>query len=154
MKGAAVRRAIELPVLIVVATALAIGLAVEKTGLATLAATGVLAAGSSLGPIAMLVVVYVCTNILTELITHKAAAVLMLPVALAVAEQLGADPKAFAVVVCIGAAASFLTPIGYQTNLMVMAPGGYRYGDYFRSGLPVSLLVMAVTVTMCALVWL
>jgi di/tricarboxylate transporter len=154
VKGAAVRRAVELPVLIVVASALAIGLAVEKTGLAALAASGVLAAGSSLGPVAMLVVVYACTNVLTELITHKAAAVLMLPVGLAVAERLGADPKAFAVAVCIGAAASFLTPIGYQTNLMVMAPGGYRYGDYVRAGFPVSLLVMAVTVTVCALVWL
>lgn len=154
VKGAAVRRAVELPVLIVVASALAIGLAVEKTGLAAVAASGVMAAGANLGPVAMLVVVYVCTNILTELITHKAAAVLMLPVALTVAERLGADPKAFAVVVCIGAAASFLTPIGYQTNLMVMAPGGYRYGDYFRAGLPVSLLVMAVTVTMCRFVWL
>jgi di/tricarboxylate transporter len=154
LKGTAARRAVELPVLVVVASALAIGLAVEKSGLAGVAAKGVLTAGSALGPVAMIAVVYACTNVLTELVTHKAAVVLMLPVALAVAKTLGAEPKAFAVAVCIAAAASFLTPIGYQTNLMVMAPGGYRYGDYFRSGFPVSLLVMAVTVTACVLVWL
>lgn len=156
LKGSALRQAVDFPVLVVVASALALGLAVEKTGLGAVAASGVLGlgAGAHLGPVAMIAVVYLCTNVLTELITHKAAAVLMLPVALAVAEQLGANPKAFAVAVCIGAAASFLTPIGYQTNLMVMGPGGYRYGDYVRSGLPVSLLVFAVTVAACTFVWL
>jgi di/tricarboxylate transporter len=154
IRGREARASVDVPVLVVVAAALGIGLAVENTGLAAVAARGVLAAGAQMGPVATLALVYLCTNILTELITHKAAAVLMLPVALAVATQTGAEPKAFAVAVCIGAAASFLTPIGYQTNLMVMGPGGYRYGDYFRSGLPVSLLVMAVTVTVCALVWL
>ncbi|NNF58461.1 MAG: SLC13 family permease [Rhodothermaceae bacterium] len=154
LRGSALRGAVDVPVILVIAAALGIGSAVETTGLASVAAEGLLMASGALGPIAMLVLVYIAANILAELITNKASAVLMLPVALAVAADLGASWKAFAVVVTIGSAASFLTPIGYQTNLMVMGVGGYRYTDYAKAGAPVSLLVMAVTVTVCALVWL
>jgi di/tricarboxylate transporter len=90
---------------------------------------------------------------MTELITHKAAAVLMVPVALAAAAESGVEPKGFALLVAVAAAASFITPIGYQTNLMVMSAGGYRYKDFVRVGLPVSLLVMTIAVTMIYLVW-
>lgn len=153
LRGDALRRAVDVPVLLVIGAALGIGAAVETTGLAALAATGIEAV-APLGPVATLLVVYAASNGLAELITNKASAVLMLPVALAVAGNLGVSWVPFAVAVTIGSAASFLTPIGYQTNLMVMAAGGYRYTDYTRAGLPVSLLVMIVTVTVSALVWL
>ena len=153
LRGDALRRAVDVPVLLVIGAALGIGAAVEATGLAALAARGIEAV-APLGPVATLFVVYAVSNGLAELVTNKASAVLMLPVALTVAADLGVDWVPFAVAVTVGSAASFLTPIGYQTNLMVMAAGGYRYTDYTRAGLPVSLLVMAVTVTVCAVVWL
>ncbi len=154
LRGKGLAKAIDAPVILVIAAALGLGKAVESTGLAGAAAHGIVGAAGSVGTVAMLVIVYVSANLLAELITNKAAAVLMLPVALAVATELGVDWKAFAIAVTVASAASFLTPIGYQTNLMVMGPGGYRYGDYARAGLPVSLIVMATTVVTCALVWL
>ena len=153
LRGDALRRAVDVPVLLVIGAALGIGAAVEATGLAAIAASGIESV-APLGPVVTLLVVYAVSNGLAELVTNKASAVLMLPVALAVAGDLGVSWVPFAVAVTIGSAASFLTPIGYQTNLMVMAAGGYRYTDYTRAGLPVSLLVMLVTVTVSALVWL
>ncbi len=148
------RRAVDVQVLVVIAAALGIGKAVEASGLAALMATGLLTATGSLGLVATLVALYLATNVLTELITHKAAAVLMLPVALSVAASLNLNPSAFAVLIAVAAAGSFATPIGYQTNLMVMAAGGYRFKDYLRVGIPASLIIMAVAVTVIYLHWL
>ena len=154
ISGTYARQAIDLPVLLVIAAALGIGKAVDVTGLAAAAAHVITSVAAGTGPYLALVVVYVTTNVLAELITNKASAVLMVPVALAVAADLGADPIAFALAVTVGAAASFLTPIGYQTNLMVMGPGGYRYTDYLRVGFPVSLLVAAIATGMIYAVWM
>ena len=148
------RRSVDISVLIVIAAALGIGQAVEETGLAGVMAQGILDLTAGWGFMGVLAALFIVTNILTELITHKAAAVLMVPVALAAALELGGEPKAFALIVAAGAAASFMTPIGYQTNLMVMAAGGYRYTDYFKVGFPVSLMVMGVAVTMVYWIWL
>lgn len=152
--GREAQAAVDVKVLIVIAAALGIGAAVEKTGLAGFFAHGMVAGLAPLGTVAVMLGLYITTNILTELITHKAAAVLMLPVAIAAAIDTGAEPKAFALVVAVAAAASFMTPIGYQTNLMVMSVGRYRFSDYLRVGVPVSLLVMAVAVAMIRLVWM
>ena len=94
-----------------------------------------------------LVVVYglLVTALFTEMITNNAAAVLVFPVALEVARWLEASPLPFIVAVMFAASASFMTPLGYQTNLMVMGPGGYRYVDYLKVGLPMSVLVGLVT---------
>ncbi len=146
-------RAVNLQVLVVIAAALGLGRAVAQTGLSEVLAQGLLMT-AGLGTVAAVVALYLTTNVLTELITHKAAAVLMLPVALAMAVELGLEPKAFALVVAVAAAASFMTPIGYQTNLMVMAAGGYRPRDYLKAGLPVSLLVMTVAIIMIFFMWL
>ncbi|MGB3544966.1 SLC13 family permease, partial [Rubrivirga sp.] len=149
----ALRRAIDVPVLLVIGAALGLGRSVETTGLAATAAAAIEHVAVA-GPVATLFVVYLVSNVLAELITNKASAVLMLPVALTVAADLGVDWTPFAVAVAVGSAASFLTPIGYQTNLMVMSAGGYRYTDFARSGLPVGLIVMGITVSVSALVWL
>ncbi|MEZ4698165.1 MAG: SLC13 family permease [Rhodothermales bacterium] len=154
IRGREAQKAVDTKVIVVIAAALGIGKAVETTGLSTLMSTGLVELLLPMGTIAVMIGLYATTNVLTELITHKAAAVLMVPVALATAERLGVPPTALVIVVAIGAAASFMTPIGYQTNLMVMSAGGYRFKDYLRAGVPVSLLVMAVTVTMVWLVWL
>ncbi len=154
VSGPGARQAIDLSVLLVIAAALGIGKAVEATGLAAAAAHGITSLAADAGPLAALALVYVTANILAELITNKASAVLMFPVALSVANELGAEPKAFALAITIAAAASFLTPIGYQTNLMVMGPGGYRYTDYAKAGLPVSLTVAAIAIGVIHFVWL
>lgn len=153
LRGREAQASVDIKVLLVIAAALGIGRAVENTGLSALLADAIVNGLMPLGPLAVMVGLYVCTNVLTEMITHKAAAVLMIPVALAAAAPAGAPPTAFALVVAVGAAASFITPIGYQTNLMVMSAGRYRYTDFFKVGLPVSLLVMTVAVGMIWLLW-
>jgi di/tricarboxylate transporter len=152
--AAEAQRALNVQVLVVIAAALGLGKALETTGLARRVAEGVVGATAGLGPVAALAALYLTTNLLTELITNNAAAVLMLPISMATASTLDAPPTAFGLVVAIAASASFLTPIGYQTNLMVMSPGGYRFTDYARVGWPVTLLVMAITVATISLVWL
>ncbi len=148
------QRALNVQVLVVIAAALGIGKALETTGLAAQVAEGVIGVTAPWGPVAALAAIYLVTNLLTELITNNAAAVLMLPISMATASTLGAPPIAFGLIVAIAASASFLTPIGYQTNLMVMAPGGYRFSDYARVGWPVTLLVMGTSVAIISLLWL
>ena len=97
--------------------------------------------------------VTVATMILTELVTNNAAAVLLFPVAMAAASQLELNPRAFAVAVTIAASTSFVTPIGYQTNTMVYGMGGYRFGDFARLGLPVTLVSLAAIVIFVPLFW-
>ena len=154
IRPAEAQRALNVQVLVVIAAALGIGKALQTTGLAEAVAQSVLALTEPLGPVAVLVALYLMTNLLTEMITNNAAAVLMLPIAMAAASSLGAPPVAFGLIVAVAASASFLTPIGYQTNLMVMSPGGYRFSDYARVGWPVTLLVMTTSVTIITLVWL
>jgi di/tricarboxylate transporter len=148
------QRALNVQVLVVIAAALGIGKALQTTGIAREAAGAMIGATEAWGPVATLAAIYLLTNLLTEIITNNAAAVLMLPISLAAASSLGAPPIAFGLVVAIAASASFLTPIGYQTNLMVMSPGGYRFRDYARVGWPVTLLVMTISVTIISLLWL
>ncbi|MFN2301736.1 MAG: anion permease, partial [Gammaproteobacteria bacterium] len=104
-------------------------------------------------PLIALAAIYFLTAMFTELITNNAAAVLMFTIAMATAEQLGVSPMPFVVAVMFGASAAFLTPIGYQTNLMVMGPGGYRLADYVRIGLPMSLIAFAVSIIVIPLIW-
>ncbi len=147
------RNALDLQVLLLIAAALGLGVAVEKTGVA-LGLAETLTSLAAVSPILALFGLYACTNILTELIANKAAAVLMLPVALGMASSLDTDPKAFILAVAVAAAASFMTPVGYQTNLMVMAAGNYRVRDYIRVGLPISFLVMTTAVIIISMKWL
>jgi di/tricarboxylate transporter len=101
----------------------------------------------------VLVVIYVVTNVLANLITTKAAAVLVFPVALATAADLGVDFMPFAVALTVAAASAYATPIGYQTNLMVYGPGGYRSIDFLRMGAPLCVLVGIVTLAIAPFVW-
>ena len=94
----------------------------------------------------MLLGIVVATVVLTEFISNNAAAALMFPIAMATADQLGANPRPFAIAIAVAASSSFLTPIGYQTNTMVYGPGGYRFGDYVRLGAPLTVAVIAACV--------
>ena len=97
--------------------------------------------------------VYVLTAVFTEVITNNAAAVLMFPIAMAVSEQLGVSVLPFAIAVMFAASASFITPLGYQTNLMVYGPGRYQFLDYVRIGTPLSILVACVAIGLIPLIW-
>ncbi len=154
LSGYEARKSVDIPVLVVIAAALGLGTAIESTGLAETIAHLVVARASGFGAIWVVTAVYVATSLLTEFITNNAAAVLMLGIGLSAAQALGAPPEAFAIAVCIGASASFLTPIGYQTNLMVMAPGGYRFEDFLKTGILINLIVAVVTLTMIGLIYL
>lgn len=146
------RRSIDLPVLVVIAASFALGNAMTVTGAADWVANGFLGAGA-LSPWLALALVYITTALFTELITNNAAAVLMFPIALAVSEKLQVNFLPFAIAVMFAASASFITPLGYQTNLMVYGPGRYQFADYLKIGVPISLLVGVVAIALIPLVW-
>ncbi len=146
------RRSIDYQVLLVIACAFGLGVAVQKVGLAGIIAEQALfISGGS--PWLLLVIIYVATVILTETITNNAAAIIMFPIAISGAESLGVNVTPFAVAVMIAASASFITPIGYQTNLMVFGPGGYRFIDYIKLGLPLSLIVASIALWLIPQIW-
>ena len=93
------------------------------------------------------------TSISTQLLSNNATAILMLPIAISSALGLGVDPKAFVVAVCFGASACYATPIGYQTNLLVYGPGGYRFSDYLKLGIPLNLLVLIIGTLLIPIFW-
>lgn len=147
------RNAVDLDVIIVIAASFALGTAIEKSGLAASLAGGIVSVFGAAGPTAVLVGVILATVMLTELVTNNAAAALMFPIAFAAAQQLGVDPRAFAIAIAVSASNSFLTPIGYQTNTMVYGPGGYRFGDYIRLGLPLTISMVVVTAIAISIHW-
>ncbi|TVT30947.1 SLC13 family permease [Marinobacter vinifirmus] len=146
------RRSVDLPVLVVIAASFALGNAMTVTGAAGWVAGSLLSFGP-LTPWLALALVYLLTALFTELITNNAAAVLMFPIAMAVSEQLGVSVIPFAIAVMFAASASFITPLGYQTNLMVYGPGRYQFMDYVRIGTPLSVLVACVAIGLIPLVW-
>ncbi len=146
------RRSVDIKVLTVIACAFALGNAVQKVGLAQLIADQlILLAQNDLS--LMLVLLYFSTLLLTEMITNNAAAIVMFPIARNLAETMAVDLTTFAVTIMIAASASFITPIGYQTNLMVYGPGGYRFSDYVKLGLPLSLIVAAIAICFIPVIW-
>jgi di/tricarboxylate transporter len=147
------RRAIDMDTLIVIAASFGIGAALENSGLAAALGMGIVDGFHGAGPLVVLVAVTLATVALTELITNNAAAVLMFPIAMAASAEVGADPRPFAIALAVAASASFLTPIGYQTNTMVYGPGGYRFGDYFRLGLPLTVVVVITIAVFVPLLW-
>ena len=136
------RNAIDLDVILLIAGGFGLGQAMLTSGLADVVAKGLVNTLGQIGPIGALAAVVIVTMLLTESISNTAAALIVFPIALATAEGLMLDPRGFAVAVALAASASFLTPIGYQTNVMVYGPGCYRYRDYPRMGLPLTALVI------------
>jgi di/tricarboxylate transporter len=146
------RRSIEYPVLAGIAASFAMGFALAESGAADLLAgwIGSIAKGD---PFWALVVLYVATVIVTELITNNAAGVLMFPIAMAVAQDGEVSYLPYVICIMVGASAGFITPIGYQTNLMVYGPGGYRWMDYIRFGVPLSIIIGIATVLIVPMIW-
>jgi di/tricarboxylate transporter len=147
------RESIDLETIIVIAASFALGTAMERSGLAARAAELVVGAAGGGSMHGALLGIVLATVVTTELITNNAAAALLFPIAYASAHQLGVDARPFVIAVAIAASNSFLTPIGYQTNTMVYGPGGYRFTDYVRVGLPLTITSVITTVLVVPWAW-
>jgi di/tricarboxylate transporter len=146
------RRSIEWESLLLIAASFGLAKAMEKTGLDEAIARSTIAAAGD-GPHAVLAAIYFVTMLFTELMSNNAAAVLIFPIAWQTAADLGVNPMPFVMAVTVAASCGFATPMGYQTNLMIYGPGGYKFSDYLRFGGPLNLLVMAITVLLAPLIW-
>lgn len=144
---------INLPVLTVIGASFALGAAMQQSGAAQYIVDALFPKDTQMSPWMVLLIIYVLTALFTEVITNNAAAVLMFPIGLGAAMQLDVSPLPYMMAIMFGASASFMTPIGYQTNLMVMGPGGYRFSDYLRVGIPISVVAGVVTVGLIPWVW-
>ncbi len=151
-RPAMARRSVDWSVLLVIAASIGLGEALLKTGAATTLANALIELARN-SPWASLAAVYVVTAVTTAVITNAAAAVLIFPIALKTAQTLGVSFTPFAVVIMIAASKSFATPIGYQTNLMVYGPGGYRFADYLRIGVPLTAVIGVVAVLLVPQFW-
>jgi di/tricarboxylate transporter len=145
--------AIQWRTLLLIFGMLALGMALEKTGAAGLLVKQIVALVSGLGPVAVLSMLYLFTSVLTEVMSNNAAAILLTPIAIALAQQLGVDPRPFVMAVLFAASASFATPIGYQTNTFVYTAGGYRFADFLRIGVPLNGLMWLAASLLIPLFW-
>jgi di/tricarboxylate transporter len=152
LSARAARRSVDWSVIIAIAAALALGRALEKSGAASVVAQ-LLLGGAGDRPWVALALVYLVTVVFTELLTNNAAAVLIFPFGLATAQALGVNPMPFVMSVMVGASAGFATPLGYQTNMMVFGPGGYRFGDFLRVGLMMDIVIGAVVIALAPVIW-
>ena len=146
-------RALQSNVLMLIAGTIALGAAMDKTGASQYYADLFLSVLAGWSPGVILGGMILLTSISTQMLSNNATAVLLLPVAISTATGLGVDPRPFIIAVCFGASACFATPIGYQTNLLVYGPGGYRFSDYFKLGLPLNLLVLILGTLLIPVFW-
>ena len=147
------RQSVDWSVLVVIGAAIGLGQALEASGGASLLAEGIARAGAPLGPRGILASLMAATMLFTLTITNNAAVAIVIPVALAIGGREGLDVRPLVVAVTIGASLAFATPLGYQTNLMVYGPGGYRFLDFLRAGLPLQLLLGVVAVLLIPWIW-
>ena len=145
--------AVEWDIIFLLAGVIPLGIALEQSGAAAYLASLVVQSAGFLPTLVVLWLFYILTGLLTEVISNNASVVLLIPVAAAAASGIGANPFAFVLAVTFAASTAFLGPIGYQTNLFVYGPGGYRFGDYFRIGAPLQLILSVVTVLGIAFFW-
>jgi len=146
-------RAMDGRVLLIIVATIALSAALEKTGASKFYTAAFLSLFSGLSPAYVLSGVILLTSVSTHVLSNNATAILLLPIAVAAAQGLGVDPKPFIIAVCFGASACFATPIGYQTNLLVYGPGGYRFSDYLKLGMPLNLMVWVMGSLGIPLIW-
>lgn len=147
------RRSIDLDIVVLIAASFGVGAAVASSGLASDAASLLLGGLERFGDVGVLAGILIGTMVATELLSNNAAAALMFPIGMATAAQSGLDPRPLAIAILIGASCSFLTPIGYQTNTMVLGMGGYRFSDFARVGAPLTLVTIVVALVMIPLAY-
>jgi di/tricarboxylate transporter len=144
---------IDWPVVVLLGAMIPVGQALEVTGTTQMIASSLVSVSAGFPPVVLLTVILVVTMTLSDVINNAATAVVMAPIALTIAQQLGVNPDAFLMAVAIGASSAFLTPIGHQNNALILGPGGYRFGDYWRMGLPLEVLIVLVAIPMLLIVW-
>jgi di/tricarboxylate transporter len=144
---------VDWPVIVLLGAMIPVGGALEATGMTQLIANSILAGATGIPVYLVLGFILVVTMTLSDIMNNAATAVVMAPIGVAVAGGLGANPDAFLMAVAIGASSAFLTPIGHQNNALVMGPGGYHFGDYWRVGLPLEVIIVAVAVPLLMWVW-
>lgn len=147
------RQSVDVQTLITIAAAFGMATALENSGCVEFISGKVVSNLKGFGPYVVLAAVYILTSIVTETVTNNAAAALLFPFAVAFAGQMGVSPRPFVMAVAFAASASFMTPLGYQTNLMVFGPGGYKFSDFVRVGLPLNLLLLCCAVLLIPRVW-
>lgn len=140
-------------ILITIACAFAISKAMVNSGVADIVASYIIEMSDHCGPHVLLAAMFIITNVFTELITNNAAAALAFPLALSISAQMGVSPMPFFVVICMAASASFSTPIGYQTNLIVQGIGNYKFTDFVRIGLPLNIITFLISIFLIPLIW-
>jgi di/tricarboxylate transporter len=140
-------------VLITIACAIGISRALQNSGAADFIARSTINISKDFGPLGVLAAIFIITNIFTEIITNNAAAAITFPIAFAAATQLGVDPKPFFITICIAASASYSTPIGYQTNLIVQSIGNYKFSDYWKIGLPLNIMALIISMLVIPRFW-
>jgi di/tricarboxylate transporter len=145
--------AVSWDIIFLLAGVIPLGLALQQTGGAAVVSALLVSNATVLPPLAVLMLCYFLTSIFANVITPVASVVLLLPIAVDTAVRIGADPFAFVLAVTFAASTAFMTPVGYQTNLMVYSPGGYRFTDYLRVGGPLQLLLTVVTPVLITLFW-
>ncbi len=144
---------IDWPVVVLLGAMMPIGGALESTGVTALITSGIVELSASLGPTMILAIILIITMTLSDIMNNAATAVVAAPIAYGTALQLGVNPDAFLMAVAVGASCAFLTPIGHQNNTLILGPGGYRFSDYWRVGLPLEIIIVAVAVPMILLIW-
>jgi di/tricarboxylate transporter len=144
---------IEWPVIVLLGSMIPIGGALQATGGSTLIVDGILGLTSSVSPVMVLTLLVIVTMTLSDVMNNTATAVIAAPIAVEIAERLDANPDSFLMGVAVAASCAFLTPIGHKNNTLIMGPGGYQFGDYWRMGLPLEVLIVLVSVPMILLVW-
>ena len=144
---------IDWPVLVLLGAMIPLGRALEKSGATTVLAQFLVNLTTGYSPIVLLGLIMVLTMLLSDVMNNAATAVVMAPFSVAVAQSLEVHADPFLMAVAIGASCAFLTPIGHQNNLLVMGPGGYRFGDYWRMGLPLEILILAVSLPLLVIFW-
>jgi di/tricarboxylate transporter len=151
--GPMARESVQIHVLIVIAAGLGVAGAIEKTGAATAIANVLVSQSSEYGPLAVLATIYIVTVLLAEVLHHNAAAALMFPVAVAAANQAGVDPRSFVIAIALGANCAFASPVAYQTHLLVYGPGGYKFTDFVRVGIPLNIICAIIALSVIPNVW-
>ncbi len=145
--------AIDWPIVVLLSAMIPVGFAIESTGTGDLIASVILGMTDGMSPLVVLTVLMIVTMAMTDIMNNAATALVTAPIAFSLAQALDVSPDAFLMAVAIGASSAFLTPIGHQNNALIMGPGGYRFGDYWRMGLPLKVLILALSVPLLAVIW-
>jgi di/tricarboxylate transporter len=144
---------IDWPVVVLIGAMIPVGAALQSTGATAVAVKALLGLGAGASPVIILILLMVVTMTLSDVINNAATAVVMAPIGVGLAETLGVNADPFLMAIAISASCAFLTPIGHQNNTLIMGPGGYHFGDYWRMGLPLEALVIAISVPLLLVVW-